>query len=72
MYGRAGLPDIMCCYRGRFVAFEVKTPTGKITKLQEATLRQINDAGGCAYKVTSLDEVVEILENLDTRTEDGR
>jgi hypothetical protein len=67
MYGRAGLPDIMVCYRGRFVAFEVKTATGRLTKLQEATLRDINDAGGCAYKVTSLLEVNAILANLDER-----
>ena len=24
-YGTNGIPDIICCYRGRFVAFEVKT-----------------------------------------------
>jgi len=65
MYGRAGLPDIICCYRGRFIAFEVKTDTGKLTKLQEATLQKINDAKGYAYKVTSLQEVKEILENLN-------
>ena len=67
MYGRAGLPDIMCCYRGCFVAFEVKTAVGKLTKLQEATLRDINDAGGCAFKVTSLLEVKVILADLDER-----
>lgn len=26
MYGTAGIPDIICCYKGQFVAFEVKTP----------------------------------------------
>ena len=65
MYGRAGLPDIICCYRGRFVAFEVKTDKGKLTKLQEATLQKITEAGGVAYKVTSLLEVKVILGNLD-------
>lgn len=25
MYGTAGIPDVIVCYRGRFVAFEVKT-----------------------------------------------
>ena len=65
MYGRAGLPDIICCYRGRFIAFEVKTDTGKLTTLQESTLRKINAAKGHAYKVTTLQEVKEILENLN-------
>jgi len=64
MYGRAGLPDIICCYRGRFVAFEVKTETGKLTKLQEITLQKINEASGVAYKVTSLLEVKVILGKL--------
>jgi hypothetical protein len=40
-YGTAGLPDIICCIGGRFMAFEVKTPSGKLTKLQEITLIKI-------------------------------
>jgi len=44
MYGTAGLPDIICCMGGRFVAFEVKTDTGRLTKLQEATIRKIKAA----------------------------
>jgi penicillin-binding protein-related factor A (putative recombinase) len=66
MYGTAGLPDIICCYRGRFVAFEVKTETGKLTTLQESTLKRINAAKGNAYKVTTLQEVKEILQNLNS------
>ncbi len=64
MYGTAGIPDIICCFRGRFVAFEVKTASGKLTKLQETTLKKINEAKGKAYKVTSVLEVKIILENL--------
>jgi len=63
-FGTAGLPDIICCIDGRFVAFEVKTPSGKLTKLQESTLQKINAAKGCAYKVTSLLEVKEIIEKF--------
>ncbi len=35
MYGTAGIPDVICCLDGRFFAFEVKTPEGSVTKLQE-------------------------------------
>jgi len=63
-YGTAGLPDIIACIGGRFVAFEVKTPVGKLTKLQESTITKINAAKGQAFKVTSLQEVREIVENL--------
>jgi Holliday junction resolvase len=64
MYGTAGLPDVICCINGRFIAFEVKTPSGKLTKLQETTMRKIKDAGGEAFKVTALQEVKEIVKNL--------
>ena len=66
MYGTAGLPDIICCYRGRFVGLEVKTPDGKLSKLQESMLTKIQAAKGTAFKVTSVNEVKEILENLKT------
>ena len=64
-FGTAGIPDIIVCYNGKFVAFEVKTETGKLTMLQESTLRKINAAKGNAYKVTSLQEVKEIIKNLE-------
>lgn len=65
MYGTAGIPDIIACIGGRFVAFEVKTPTGKLTKLQETTIQKIKNAKGEAYKVTSVEEVKKILEHLE-------
>ena len=65
IYGTDGLPDIICCYRGRFVGIEVKTPTGKLTRLQETTIRRIKEAKGEAFKVTSVEEVKEILNSLN-------
>ena len=65
MYGTAGIPDIIACIDGRFVAFEVKTPSGKLTKLQEITIQRIKEAKGYACKVTSVGEVREILERLE-------
>lgn len=65
MYGTAGIPDIIACINGRFVAFEVKTETGKLTKLQEITIQKIRDANGQAFKVTSAAEVAAILKELE-------
>ena len=65
MYGTAGIPDIICCYKGLFVGFEVKSKTGRLTKIQEVTIRKIKEAKGKAYKVTSVEEVKQILENLE-------
>lgn len=70
MYGTAGLPDIICCYHGRFIAFEVKVPSGKLTKLQEITIQKIKAAKGKAYKVTSVEEVKVILETLEVYNDD--
>ena len=64
-YGTAGIPDIICCCNGKFVAFDVKIPNGKLSKLQEITLQKIKNAKGIAYKVTSLEEVKEILDKLE-------
>ena len=65
MYGVAGVPDIIACVGGRFVAFEVKVPGGKLTKLQEITLQKIRDAKGQAFKVTSVAEVAAILKEME-------
>ena len=65
LYGTAGIPDIICCVDGRFVAFEVKTPAGKLTKLQEIAIQRIQAARGKAYKVTSVKEVQAILSSLE-------
>ena len=64
-FGTSGLPDIICCIRGKFVAFEVKQPCGKLTKLQEVTIKRINEAKGIACKVTSLEEVKQVLSGLE-------
>ncbi len=62
MYGTSGIPDVICCYDGRFYGFEVKTDVGQPTKLQEATIRKIRTAGGTALVVRSVDEVRAIIE----------
>lgn len=61
MYGTAGIPDIIACIGGKFYAFEVKTPVGKPTALQEATIRKIINCGGRAGIVSSVDDVKRIL-----------
>jgi hypothetical protein len=65
MYGTAGLPDVICCINGMFVAFEVKTITGRLSKLQAATLARISKAGGGAFKVTGVPDVKAALKSLE-------
>jgi len=65
LYGTAGIPDIIACVGGQFLAFEVKQPGGKLTKIQGVTIRKINEAGGKACKVTNVEEVRCILSSLE-------
>ena len=48
---RAGVPDLLICHRGRFIAMEVKAVGGKFPReeeLQPWNIRKINEAGGIA------------------------
>ena len=47
--GRSGIPDIIGCYQGRFIAIECKAGKGKTTALQERELQWIKDAGGFTF-----------------------
>ena len=69
LYGTAGVPDIICCYKGRFIAIEVKAPDGKATALQDATIRRIIGAGGIARIVRSLEEVKSIIGGVNETKE---
>ena len=64
MYGTAGIPDIICCYCGKFVAFEVKTETGRTTALQDSVINKIQKCGGKAVVVRSVDDVRAVLEEM--------
>lgn len=63
-----GLPDLICCYRGVFVAFETKTPEGK-----EPTARQlyvhgiIKRAGGVVAVPRSVADARNVLRGIDFR-----
>lgn len=54
----SGIPDILVCWRGRFVAIETKSAIGEPTALQIWTINKINAAGGLAYVVYP-DEVLD-------------
>jgi Holliday junction resolvase len=49
--GRAGIPDIICCARGKFLAIECKAGKGTTTALQKKELAAIEAAGGVALVI---------------------
>ena len=64
-YGTSGVPDIICCYKGRFLGLEVKLPTGTLTELQKRAIDRINRAGGIASRVESVADVQKIIAKVD-------
>ena len=60
-YGTAGIPDIIVCYKGRFIALEAKVGKNQPTRLQAATIEQIKRAGGIAAVVRSVEDVRNVL-----------
>ena len=69
-YGVSGVPDIICCYRGRFLGLEAKLPGGRLTALQKRALERINRAGGIARRVESVDDVEAIIAQADRKTKE--
>lgn len=46
---KAGIPDIIACVNGKFVAIEVKAPNGKPSELQKRNVRLIRESWGIGY-----------------------
>ena len=63
-YQGAGRPDIFACYRGRFLALEVKNEKGQPTKLQLHELAKWQAAGAVAGIVRSVDDVRKLIEGM--------
>ena len=60
-YSQVGIPDLICCVKGRFVAMEVKRPGGTTSKIQQLMIQKIISANGIAGIVHSLDEAIELI-----------
>jgi Holliday junction resolvase len=65
-FGRAGIPDIIGCMNGRFIAIECKAGKGKTTALQERELLAICNHGGFTFiaREDCLEELKQLLEKL--------
>ena len=63
-YGRSGVPDIVCCYRGAFFAIECKAGNNKPTALQEAEMQKIREAQGLVLVVNE-DNIADVQTLID-------
>lgn len=64
-YGNSGVPDFLCCIKGRFLAIEAKAGKGDTTALQKKNIREIENAGGDAWVVRESN-----LENFEAYIEE--
>jgi hypothetical protein len=65
-YGKSGVPDIVACFKGKFLGIECKANGGKPTALQEKNLMQIIGVGGFSILVDegSIGTFKSVLEQL--------
>ena len=63
-FGRAGIPDIIGCMDGHFIAIECKAGKGQTTPLQDRELNAILNAGGTVFiaREHNLDDLKLLLE----------
>jgi len=61
-FGRSGVPDIVCCVRGFFLAIECKAGKNKTTLLQDRELEAIAASGGRSLIIN--EENIDLVERL--------
>lgn len=62
----AGLPDIIACYRGQFIAAETKMPDGgNPSPVQQLVHRKIRKAGGEVRVVRSVEQALALCDAVD-------
>lgn len=68
-YGRSGVPDIICCYEGQFIAIECKAGKGKLTLLQQRELNNIKKNGGITFLIN--EDNVDLIKTVFEPDVDG-
>ena len=64
--GQVGIPDIICCYKGMFIAVETKAPGKKAntTPNQDRVIEAIQGADGWAIVVDNVDQLEEFITSI--------
>ena len=62
-YGKSGVPDIIICFRGKFVAIECKAGKNVPTTLQRINLESIAEQGGTAVVINE-ENVLDVTNIL--------
>jgi hypothetical protein len=64
-----GIPDLLCCYRGRFIALEGKrAEDDEPSPYQQYQMKRITNAGGVALVIRTVEEAEDLLNRIDRET----
>lgn len=69
---KAGIADIIACYRGHYVAVECKSATGEPSEQQKRFCAKVVEAGGAAVIVRCMQDITDTLvaiENAEAQRE---
>ena len=64
---RSGIPDLLICYKGKFMGIELKAEKGRVSELQNRELKLIRDAGGMGFvlRPSQFGDLIAILDSID-------
>lgn len=63
---KSGVPDLIACYKGRFLAYECKVQGNKPTPLQDYNITIIILAGGISRVINEENYKTTILKDLES------
>jgi Holliday junction resolvase len=65
-YGKVGVPDFICCWRGRFLAIETKAPGKRdaTTANQKVQIGEIQKSEGWALVVDDVAQLNEFINHV--------
>lgn len=69
-FTKVGIPDILACVNGKFVAIEVKkTGGGVVSEAQKVHIENIIKAGGIAFVADNVEIVKDKLKHIEKKGE---
>lgn len=63
-FSQVGVADLLVCYKGRFLAIEIKNETGKTSPLQDVNIELVRKAGGISFVARSVEDVSKVIDNI--------
>jgi Holliday junction resolvase len=66
-FGRAGVPDIIACYKGRFIGIECKAGKNEPTLLQKHNIKEIQRNQGLAIVVNedNIEALLALVKEIE-------